>query len=100
MSFTLIFKPLAEAEVAEAFAWYSQPDIGMGVEFLDELERIERFIRFNPLLYPRVEADIRRASLRRFPYSLFYVIDDDQVQVLSCFHQHRDPKDRSSLLGK
>lgn len=100
MSFTLIFKPLAEAEVAEAFAWYSQPDIGMGGEFLDELERIERFIRFNPLLYPRVEADIRRASLRRFPYSLFYVIDDDKVQVLSCFHQHRDPKNRGALLSE
>lgn len=58
MSFTLIVKPLAEAEVAEAFAWYSQPDIGMGAEFLDELERIERFIRFNPLLYPCVAEDI------------------------------------------
>lgn len=94
MSFALIFKPLAEAEVSEAFAWYSQPDIGMGAEFLDELGRIERFIRFNPLLYPRVEDHIRRASLRRFPYSLFYVVDGDQVQVLSCFHQHRDPKSR------
>ena len=100
MSFTLMFKPLAEAEVAEAFAWYSQPDIGMGAEFLDELERIERFIRFNPLLYPTIDDDMRRASLRRFPYSLFYVIDDDQVQVLSCFHQSRDPKNRGELLGK
>lgn len=97
MSFALIFKPLAQAEVAEAFAWYSQPDIGMGSEFLDEFERIERF---NPLLHPRVEDDIRRASLRRFPYSLFYVIDGTEVQVLSCFHQHRDPKARSQLLGK
>ena len=95
-----MFKPLAEAEVAEAFAWYSQPDIGMGAEFLDELERIERFIRFNPLLYPTIDDDMRRASLRRFPYSLFYVIDDDQVQVLSCFHQSRDPKNRGELLGK
>lgn len=100
MSFTLTFKPLAEAEVSEAFAWYSQPDIGMGGELLDELERIERFIRFNPLLYPRVEADIRRASLRRFPYSLFYVIDNDQVQMLSCFHQQRDPKSRGARPGK
>ena len=66
----------------------------MGNGFLDELERIERFIRFNPLLYPRVEAEIRRASLRRFPYSLFYVIDGDEVLVLSCFHQQRDPKSR------
>ena len=96
MSYTLSFKPLAEAEIAEAFAWYSKPDIGMGTAFLDELERIERFIRFNPLLYPRVEADVRRASFRRFPYSLFYVIDDNQVEVLSCFHQQRDPINRGA----
>ena len=100
MSYTLSFTPLAEAEIAEAFAWYSKPDIGMGTAFLDELERIERFIRFNPLLYPRVETDIRRASLRRFPYSLFYVIDDDQVLVLSCFHQQRDPKNHVAAQTK
>lgn len=52
MSFTLIFKPLAEAEVAEAFAWYSQPDIGMGAEFLDELERIERSSASTPFSIP------------------------------------------------
>jgi len=95
MSFTLVFKPLAEAEIAEAFAWYSQPEIGMGTEFLDELERIERFVRFNPLLYPRVEDEIRRAGLRRFPYSLFYVVDGETVSVLSCFHQSRDPAGRA-----
>ncbi len=57
-------------------------------------------LTFKPLLYTRIEADIRRAGLRRFPYSLFYVIDDDQVQVLSCFHQQRDPKNRGALLGR
>ena len=38
MSFALIIKPLAEAESEEAFAWYSQPGIDMGSEFLDELK--------------------------------------------------------------
>lgn len=86
-----MFKRLAEAEIAEAFAWYDQSGIDQGRAFLVELERVERFVRLNPLLYPKVEGDIRRANLRRFPYSLFYVVDGDTVAVLSCFHQHRDP---------
>ena len=91
MSPALVFKPLAEAEIAEAYAWYAQPEIDVGRDFIADLERVERFIRMNPLLYPRVEGDIRRANLRRFPYSLFYVVDGETVSVLSCFHQHRDP---------
>ena len=91
MSAVLVFKPLAEAEIAEAFAWYAQPEIDKGRDFIADLERVERFIRMNPLLYPRVEGDIHRANLRRFPYALFYVVDGETVSVLSCFHQHRDP---------
>ena len=91
MSAVLVFKPLAEAEIAEAFAWYAQPEIDKGRDFIADLERVERFIRMNPLLYPRVEGGIHRANLRRFPYSLFYVVDGETVSVLSCFHQHRDP---------
>ena len=87
----LEFKRLAEAEIAEAFDWYDQDGIENGAAFLAELERVERFIRLNPLLYPKVEGDIHRANLRRFPYALFYVVDGDTISVLSCFHQHRDP---------
>lgn len=94
MSFRLLFKPRARAEVAAAFAWYEQPRIQQGDAFLAELERVERFICLNPLLYPEVDPAIHRANLRRFPYSLFYVVDGEQISVLSCFHQHRDPAER------
>jgi len=92
MSFTLVFKPRAQSEIAEAFAWYEGQGRGLGRQFLDELERVEQLICFNPRLYPMVEAEVRRAGLRRFPYSVFYVVDDAQVQVLACFHQHREPQ--------
>jgi len=91
MSFSLVFKPRAETEIAEAFAWYDQPTIMQGETFFAELERVERFIRLNPLLYPGVDPAIHRANLHRFPYSLFYVVDGSVISVLSCFHQHRDP---------
>ncbi len=98
MLFRVIYKPLAQVEASEAYQWYAQPHIGMGDIFLEELERTSIFIARNPYLYSCVEVEIRRANLSRFPYSLFYVIDGDNVNVLSCFHQHREPKSRSQLL--
>jgi len=94
MTFRIVYKPLAQVEAAEALAWYDRPEIGMGDHFLADLERTNNFVAENPWLYPCVEAEIRRANLMRFPYSLFYVIDGGTINILSCFHQHRDPISR------
>lgn len=99
MAYRVVYKPLAQAEVSEAFAWYGQPRIQMGDAFLAELEHTSGFLASNPYLYAKAEGDMRCAHLNRFPYSLFYVVDSDTVNVLSCFHQYRDPKSRGDLLG-
>jgi plasmid stabilization system protein ParE len=45
-----------------------------------------------PELYPLVLLDVRRAPVRRFPYSIFYRIESDQVLVLAAFHGRRHPR--------
>jgi plasmid stabilization system protein ParE len=92
MAFSVVYKPLALLEAKEAYDWYAQEHIGMHTAFLEQLERTDRFLAANPYLYPCVEQTIRRANLNQFPYALFYVIDEDTVNVLSCFHQLREPK--------
>jgi plasmid stabilization system protein ParE len=89
---------LAQMEVDEAYHWYSQVDIAMGDAFLADLTRTKRFIEANPFLYQRVEGEMRRATFKRFPYCLFYVIKNDRVIVQSCFHQSRNPKTRAQLV--
>lgn len=95
MAFDVHFKPLAQAEISEAYAWYQQSHINMGEALLIELEHTSSFLTVNPYLYPAVDGEMRCAHLSRFPYSLFYVVDGDKVNVLSFFHQHRDPKSRT-----
>lgn len=41
---------------------------------------------------------MRRAVLRRFPYSLFYVIEGNEVIVLACMYQHQKPRTREELI--
>ena len=45
----------------------------------------------NPRQFPVVFKNVRRALLRRFPYSLFFVIEDNALIVIACFHASRDP---------
>jgi plasmid stabilization system protein ParE len=96
---TVRYKPAAAAEVTRAIGWYGQPEINQATAFIRELERTEAHLTTHPELYQRVEDEIRRAILRRFPYSLFYVIEQDQVIVLACMHQHRKPKTREEFTG-
>lgn len=74
MRYTVRYKAAAAAEVVNAIARHAQPEINQASAFLRELERTEAHLAANPELYQRVEDDMRRAVLRRFPYSLFYVM--------------------------
>ena len=64
----------------------------MGAAFRAELDNAVKRLSVNPLQFPLVFADIRRALLRRFPYALFFRIVDDAVFVMAWFHSSRDPR--------
>ena len=97
MRYPVRYKPAAAAEVVNAITWYARPEINKASAFVLELERTEAHLHANPELYQRIEDEIRRAVLRRFPYSLFYVIEQNEVIVLACMHHHQKPKTREEL---
>jgi toxin ParE1/3/4 len=87
----LILRPEAEAEMADAFDWYEQRVPGLGEEFLLCVDAVLNSILRNPLQFPRVHRTARRAIMRRFPYEVFFVEDEEYVVVLSVFHAKRNP---------
>ena len=44
----------------------------------------------HPTLYPVVFGNARRAVLRRFPYSVIYVVRDNELLVAACIHSRLD----------
>lgn len=98
MPYSVRYKRAASAEVEAVISWYAQPEINQASSFVKDLERTESRLRAQPALYQQIEGEIRRAVLRRFPYSLFYVIERDEVIVLACMHQHQKPRTREELI--
>lgn len=92
MSLALVVRPSAKRDIAEADAYYAQYSKADG--FIDALDQAFMQIADRPLMYPLVYADVRRALVRRFPYSVFFVIERERVVVLAVHHQRRDPASR------
>jgi len=64
----------------------------LGDEFLDELDSILRRVITDPLQFPKIKNQIRRALLRRFPYSVYFGLTRETVELVAVLHQRRDPR--------
>ena len=88
----VVIRPEAEADLAEAFAWYEERRPGLGDRFLLSVEAVLAAIERYPESFPVVYAQVRRALLRRFPYGVFYTVKESAVVVLAVFHCAREPR--------
>jgi plasmid stabilization system protein ParE len=50
-------------------------------------------VQRNPQVFPKVHKEVRRVLMRKFPYALFYLIEEESIVVVACFHAKRDPID-------
>ncbi|MBF2015868.1 MAG: type II toxin-antitoxin system RelE/ParE family toxin [Rivularia sp. T60_A2020_040] len=99
MSYQLIISPEAEFDIEDAFKWYEESSSGLGSEFVRAVDSCLALIGRNPFAYPKVYQEVRRVLIRRFPYGVMYVVEEDVITIIACFHVKRDPKewqDRSS----
>ena len=92
MTWKLVVRPRARLQIAEAFDWYNSQAEGLADDFLRDVERSLEVIWHNPYQYQVLRGDLRRATLRRFPYMIVYAVVDDEVIVLRCVHGRRDPR--------
>jgi len=92
MSYRLILRPEAELDLKAGFEWYETQTSGLGSEFVRAVDACLSSVGRNPLAYPLIYRQARRALLRRFPYSILYVIDQETVAIVACYHGKRDPK--------
>ena len=89
--FKVIFTQAARTELIEAQDWYEAKATGVGRSFRHAISLLIERMSSNPLQFPIVFKNVRRALLRRFPYALFFVMGGETLMVIACFHGSRDP---------
>ena len=92
MTFEVRIRPEAEQDISEAASWYEQQQSGLGQEFLDEALAVCMRLAEAPLAYELIHRCARRALLRRFPFAVFYIFEEDVVLVVGVLHGSRHPR--------
>lgn len=92
MTRSIIFLAEARLEVIEAQDWYGSKAGALGAAFRRELARVVDRVREQPMHFPIVEGNVRRARLKRFPYAMYFRAAPDAIVVVACFHSRRDSR--------
>ena len=82
----------AEAEYAEALAWYHQRSERAAAKFETVVgEKLEQIAK-SPEQFPICDEEgFRFAILKRFPYRLIFRVAGDVVQIVAVAHSRRRP---------
>lgn len=92
MTLRVDLRPEAEADIEEAAIWYEAQREGLGGEFLNEMLSIFETISENPNLFPIVHRDTHRALIHRFPFGIYYRIEEESIVVVAIMHGSRHPR--------
>jgi plasmid stabilization system protein ParE len=88
----VVWLPEADAELKHALAHYDAIRSELGARFIQAVEETVEAVASAPLRFAVVDKDRRRAGVRRFPYGIFFLVEESRVVVIACFHGKRNPK--------
>ncbi len=87
----VIILELAAKELEEGRHYYDLQQDELGDRFKHDIQKAIDTIRTTPTLFPKIDKEIRKYPLHRFPYTIYYAIDNDTLIVLAIAHQRRKP---------
>jgi plasmid stabilization system protein ParE len=91
---TLRYTDRSKDDVGLAFEWYEKQRRGLGFEFLNSVELSINNILIFPEMYNICYFNFRKCVIGRFPFSIFYTIEDEEIVIHSVFDNRQDPKKR------
>lgn len=92
MTFGLRLRAEAELDLTDAALWYEAQSPGLGHQFLDEALAAFSSIAGAPLACQIVHRNTRRALMHRFPFCIYYRVENDTIVVVAVMHGSRNPR--------
>lgn len=95
MVYNILISLRTQSEIENAIDYYSLYSADAPKFFILSLKNAYSSLSKNPFYITRYK-NIRAFKLKKFPYSLYFIIDEGNktLKILSCFHHKRNPKKR------
>jgi plasmid stabilization system protein ParE len=88
----VFWTPEANQDLLDARTWYDNVRPELGERYALAVEATVEAIAEHSLHFPVIYQGRRRAGVRRFPYGIFFEVQDNRIVVIACFHGRRNPR--------
>ena len=94
MSYQIKILPDAFKDLKAAKKWYNKQRENLGEEFKTEVDKEIAYIGKNPEHYQRKYKELRQSLVTRFPYVIFYLVEESEKKVIifGVLHTRRNPE--------
>lgn len=93
MKYILTVRPEAEQDMLAVFWHYQDIREGLGHDFILCAEQAISRVEANPLKYRIVHNKLRKVAVQRFPYRVFYFVQENNIIVTAVFHVRKSPEE-------
>ena len=94
MTYRYVYDPVAFSEYTEAVSWCQERSQRVAENFVADLGDKIQEICTDPLRYRCTYKEYRETSLRRFPFTVVFMVDQTarKIIITAVFHHKRNPR--------
>jgi len=94
MGYKIDVQKKALKDIDDAYYWYENKSVGLGIRFVKEVETMLIYIEKYPKHYQVKYKNYREGVLKVFPFVVIYEIINKKVVILSVFPTHGNPESK------
>ena len=88
---TIKFHSGAKKEFFETSEYYEEQVVGLGDDFIDEIEKVLNVIEHQPPSGTKITKTEQRFLVSRFPYGIIYSVEDELITIFAVMNLRRKP---------
>ena len=94
MSYKIKLLPIVHKDLRKAKKWYHKKSELLAKEFKTEVDKEIDYIEEYPEHYQRKYKELRQSLVTRFPYAIFYLVEEKQKRIIvfGVLHTSRNPE--------
>ncbi len=89
MAFNIVIKPIAIFDNDEIISYYRKESGELANRYYQHFLAALKKIRETPLAYSYVKNPVRKHNINKFPYKIYYLVEEENIIVLGIAHEKR-----------
>ncbi len=90
--YSVVFSDDAENDFQESYEYYNDDNSNVADLFFRQINASLDLIKSNPFLFLILQNNIRKFTVKKFPFLIYFQVEDDVIKVIAIFHTSRSPE--------